>query len=411
MKRNCVSVVIFLLCTYIFSGCGNSGVDSNSETVNISGTAFYMLNIPAANLIVKVNDKSTTTSNYGKFVLNDIKTPYDIMFIDTINKIGFSYKGINNKEIEVTLPLMKNDNVSSSINITYPSSLSSLEGKAIFVDENQRDYYSTGINKFQIDVSMNPNTSLKGKLIVLLFTRDNSGNIISYERYGEKDNITLNAGSSTNVNFDISELQLNPGETNVSGSFAGYTGINTTKYFTIAFGKRNSSRFLSELIYNEITGNDFNLVLPANLPSEFTPRILLLSFDLNITESYSLPKTGSGINLGAHDIPTLINPVDNAINIDTNTLFEWSSGSSNGIYKIEFTDLSANKTFYIYTKSLNTTLQGLNSLGFGNLSSNIFKWRCEKIGNSNSMDDYLNPTLNNIEYYKTDSPYRNFTIK
>ncbi|MFA5404752.1 MAG: hypothetical protein WC358_07440 [Ignavibacteria bacterium] len=415
MKRNCGSIALFLVLfvfSVIISSCEDSGTESLSTRINISGKISASLNFPVSNVIVKVEDKVTTTSADGEFSLSDVTTPYDLKIIDTSRKAGYIYKGLSRTDLDISLYYIPQNNSAANINLTYPASLSNFDGKAIFTDGNQKSYYG---NLPFISVVMGNNTTITGKVILIFFTRDNDSNIISYDRYGEKDNITISAGGTTNVDFTLNDLQLNPGEVTVSGNISGQQGLSTSKFYCLSFGKRYTSGYISNLSFSQIQDDTFNLVLPTNLPSDFTPLIFLYAQgtypNSQISEQFILPKGGTGINLSLHNWPSLINPTDNATNIDASTLFEWASGSGNGIYGITITNPANTVTYTIYTNLTSITLADINSFGLGNINNKVFSWSCEKYGSVSSLNEYLDPERNNIGYYRATTSTRTFSTK
>jgi hypothetical protein len=419
MKKNCVSIALFsivLVFSVIISSCSNSGTEPESTKINISGKVSAQLNIPVSNAIVKVNDKVTTTSINGDFSLNDITTPYDLKIIDTTNKRGFIFKGLSRSTFNIILPYLPQTQNGTDVIISYPSGIFTSGGKAIFTDGNQMSYYKNlDSNSTYLTTYPGNSTSITGKIILIFYTKDNSGNIISYDRYGEKDGITINAGVTKNVDFSLNDLQLNPGEVTVSGSFSGLQGFSTNKYFYLNFGKRHNSNFLNYMWFIEFQEDIFNIVLPTNLPSDYTPLIFVIGQGTypngSIWEQFTLPKSGTGINLSLHDWPTLINPSNNATNIDSTTLFEWTTGTGNGIYSIDITDPVSKVEYRIYTNIASTTLSDLYSLGLGNISNRTFEWYCEKSGSVSSLDEYLDPERNNLGYFKATTTSRSFNTK
>jgi len=410
MKRDCVSIALFFVVfvfSVIISSCSDGGIEPESAKIDISGKISALFNIPVSNVVVKVNEKITTTSAYGDFSLKDVTIPYDLIIIDSINKAGCIYKGLSRTNLDISLSYISQSYSNANINITYPIDLSNFDGKAIFTDGNQRSYYGDLSN---ISINIGNNTTLKGKVILIFFTRDNSNNITSYERYGEKDSITVTAGGTTNVNFTANDLQLNPGEITISGNFSDLQGLNNYKFFTLSFGKRKSTGYSNLVLFSEIQGNNFNLVLPTNLPTDYTPLIYINvqgTYPKGIlSEQFVLPKGGTGINLSISDFPSQINPPENAINVDTTTLFEWTSGTGNGIYYLVIHDETQLITYTINTNSMNTSLEGLYSLGLGNISNQTFSWYCGKYGNVSSLDEYLDPERNNIGYYSATTSTR-----
>jgi hypothetical protein len=418
MKKNCVSRVLILIVfilSVIFSGCSESVLDSNTSKINLSGKILSQLNIPVSNAIVKAGDKTTVTSSSGDFSFQDITTPYDLRIIDTTYKKGFIFKNLSRADLNIMFSYLRQDQPITGINITIPHGIFTSGGKAIFTDGNQISYYNDiDSNGSSIVTYPGNNSSITGKVILIFFTKNNSGNIISYDRYGEKDNITINSGVTKNVDFTLNDLQLDPGEVTVSGNFSGFQNNSSFKFFYLSFGKRKSSGYSTNLHFSDIYTENFNLVLPTNLPSDYTPLIYANDFNSNgfIVQQFALPKSGTGIILSPpSESPTLINPPDNATGIDTTTLFEWTTGTGNGIYSIVITNPTNTEEYRIYTNSTSTTLADLNSIGLVNFSNRIFSWSCEKNGSVNSLDEYLDPAGNNLGYFKALTSTRVFSTK
>lgn len=421
MKKNCVSKALFLA-VFVFStmflSCGDSGTESLSTKIDITGKISGLLNIPVSNAIIKIGDKTTLTSSNGDFFLQDVTTPYDLRIMDSTlnNKEKFIFKGLSRTNLNFRLPYIPKEYNSTNLYISFPPEVFTSGGKAIFTDGNQISFYGNieDSNSTCISTYIGNNLSITGKVILIFYTKDNFNNIVSYDRYGEKDNVTINSGITKNVDFTLNDLQLNPEESTVSGSFSGLPGYDNYKFFHLTFGKKYSSGFSLNLSFSEIAGENFSLVIPTNLPSDFTPLIYInkISSNGNIAQQFVLPKSGTGIILNVPQLPALINPPDNAVNVDTTTLFEWTTGSENGIYCIYVSDPSNTYEEYrIYTNSTSTTLADLSRLDLVYFSNRTFFWSCTKYGNVNSLDELLDPARNNLAYFNVSTSSRTFKTK
>lgn len=419
MKKNCVSKALFLaifVLSVLLSGCSDSSIEPLISKINISGKLSGLLNIPVSGAIVKAGNLSTLTSSSGDFSLQGVSIPYDLRIIDTINKKGFIFKNLTRANFNISLPYMPQNHSITGLNISFPSGIFMSGGKAIFTDGNQFSFYSN-IESDVVGITTYPgnNSSITGKVILIFYTKDISGNIISYDRYGVKDSVIINAGITKNVDFSLDDLQFNPGEISVSGNISGLQNYNSYKFFYLTFGKRYSSAYSNELLFSVIQDDYFSLVLPSNLPSDYTPIIYAngISTSGNISQQFVLPKGGTGINLKIPELPSLLNPPDNATDVDTTTQFNWTTGSDNGIYGVFVSDPNPNNTFSysIYTNSTSTTLTDLYSLGLENLSNRTFNWYCVKYGSVNSLDEQLDPMRNNLAYFGASTSTRKFRTK
>jgi len=406
------SVFIFL---FFFNGCDKDLIVPVSTVKNINGKVYGIFGYPQKDLIVRIGNNTAVTSTDGSFYFANVEIPYDLYLKDSTHNKGYVYKGLTSDNISI--PIIPSDNPTTSqanIQVNYPPGMFQSAGKLIFTDEDYINSYSeAGTNGGLIRIYVTPGIPTQGKIIVLLYTKS-AGNITSYDRFGIKDSVTVSAGGNLNVNFSDTELSYNPNEKTLSYNLVPFSGYTASyRFLFLHFGTRQTLLYASSLEYERINSDNFTIVLPEQLPISFTPIFFAYaenSSGVRCQEKFFLP--GNSGNLQMNAAPQLIYPPDNFQNADTNTIFSVDKYNMEpGIVSIVFTESSSNTTYQILTASDNVTLQGLSSFGFGSLNNKTFNWDCEKLGEYQSVDEFLSPALNVNKQFISNTVSRTFTTK
>lgn len=416
-RKICSAVITASVIIFIFSlnGCDKDLIVPVSTVKNITGKIYGIYGYPQKDLTVRIGNNTAVTSIDGSFYIANVEIPYDLYIKDSARSKGYVYKGLNSDNISI--PIVPSDNPSTSqasIQVNYPSGMFQSAGKLIFTDEDYINSYSdAGPNGGSINLYVTSGTPIQGKVIVLLYTKS-AGNIISYDRFGFKDSITVTAGGNVTVNFSDTELSYNPNEKTLSYNLIPFSGYTASYRFPfLHFGTRQTLLYASTIEFEIINSDNFTIVIPEQLPISFTPIFFAYaqnSSGVRCQEKFFL--SGISGNLQMNAAPQLIYPPDNFQNADTNTIFSVDKYNTEpGIVSIVFNESSSNTTYQILTAFDNVTLQGLSSFGFGSLSNKTFNWFCEKLGEYQSVDEYLSPALNVKKQFHSNTVSRSFTTK
>lgn len=404
------SVLIFLIS---LNGCDKDLIVPTSTFKNITGKVYGIFGYPQKDLTVRIGNNTAVTSNDGSFYIANVEIPYDLYLKDSAHNKGYVYKGLTSDNISI--PIVPSDVPSpANIQINYPPGMFQSAGKLIFTDEDYINSYSeAGANGGSINLYVTSGTPIQGKVIVLLYTKS-AGNIISYDRFGFKDSITVTAGGNVTVNFSDTELSYNPNEKTLSYNLIPVSGYTASYRFPfLHFGTRQTLLYASTIEFERINSDNFTIVIPEQLPISFTPIFFAYaqnSSGVRCQEKFFL--SGISGNLQMNAAPQLIYPPDNYQNADTNTIFSVDKYNTEpGIVSIIFNESSSNTTYQILTASDNVTLQGLSSFGFGSLSNKTFNWSCEKHGEYQNIDEFLSPALNVKKQFNSNTVSRTFTTK
>ena len=411
--RKILPLIILLPAVLFFKSCDFS---ADSPTSSVTGVVYSLDHVPIENLKVTVNGQAVYTSNDGRFAFNVISFPYDLIVTDSLNRTVVIYKRLSVSNIELPLFRYANNNNYAGVNVQIPEEIFQPNTKCVilFTDGNFINSY-TVVNEFhqniEFNVALNNNSSVTGKLIALTYKKDNNGNIISYDNYGESPEIQLVDGNTFNYSFDSAALSLNPGEQTINCSI----NIQAQPYFTkfyLNFASKNSFFNSKGIIFSYLVGYHFNFKIPTGLPSPFNTIVNNQSYTnsgSSIEEFSVFPNSSNDLIIKIP--PQLISPDDNTKNVNISTPFSFNSGSGNGVYEISIHNMSRNTDYSIVTSDNNFTLEGLEDLGLGRINNNIFNWKVRKSGPANSMNEYVSGFFNEQNQFYSQSEYRNFSTE
>lgn len=392
----------------------NSCDDAISPTNTIDGRIYHTNHAPAINFKVEVGDKIANTSDDGSFRLNDISIPYDLVVSDSLYKFVVIYKGL--RTVNPSLPLFHGYNsTSTTIYVYLPDSILNLNlyGKVIFTDGN----FANGYGSFRpnappgpVIIGINESTPVTGRLIVLTYKKDSNGKIVSYENYGESNELTISPGGIVSYNFTRSELSLNPGELNadVTLRVPSGTGTVSSRYY-ITFTSKGVFDYSGNMEFENYLGNNFSVKIPGGLPRQFHSMIENTSFgNRGFSGEKYLIFPGNLNTLQIKTPPYQISPDDGTKGVENNTQFSFNKGDGNGIYIIAVMNLSRPGAYHIVKENNNFTLEEIKDIAFGNINNNNFDWQVRKLGELNSMDDFATNYFNLQVSFNSSSQHWNF---
>ena len=343
----------------------------------------------------------------GDFTMNDVIVPYDVIITDRVSSgsgkiYRYFFRELSTEKLIFYLPRGGvNQHRICTIHFDYPVIDSIFDQVRIFFTDGDLVDNSSAAEYHILSVHLVDTKPVTGKLILLYYSRE-SGRT-KFNKYAVKDNIKVESGCEYNITFSKDDLRPIPGISNVSGTITtppGYTFAFLNKfYFKCAKRKLPNDANNAQGAYEEFSDNAFNFIIPTGLPFDFYPVISTWGATSPETtfRDFVLPVAGSGVELIINNFPVLLSPSNNSIDIDSNTIFSFSSSINNGIYHVIIED-SARNYYDYYSNKTSFDLKWMNTLNV-NFSNSKFTWFVEYIGaNDKGLDFLLNRDNPNVDY-------------
>ncbi|HMQ69750.1 MAG TPA: hypothetical protein PKC58_12245 [Ignavibacteria bacterium] len=407
--------IFFSVISIIFFSCEDGMLNRSG----VSGKIYYENLVPASNKQVMISDATVLTGPDGSFLVNNVVFPYDITLIDS----NYSYpeytvyKNLTTENVNLVLDYIGNSTYNAMIEINFTGNVfaNDLEGKLIFTDGEYFNKYvsfqnfsNNSTTYLNIDL---PDNSVTGKIILITYKKNNTGEIISYENYGEINSVIINSIGYNSYTFDSAAVSLNPGEVSVSGSNNILPGENRTlnSIFYLSYTNKNYRYNYLSSDFGNVTGDNFNFLIPTGLPTPFN---VFVKKDIYagggvLSGNYLVePGIYNNIEIKSPSLP--INPEANASNVTNNTYFTYSAGGGKGVYEIFIKNTSALVSYRIVTASENFSMNDINIRGFESIKDNDFFWLIFKHGEFISMNDYAIDKINRPEWFSNRSYSQGF---
>jgi len=397
-KKIYIIPVSLLLIFVLISGCSdstttppviNSG-NVNGKVIDVSGAAITGATVIIGNTIA-------VSGADGSFTISGVTSPYNIKILVNSGSTptGMLYQGLTTFSPQLFFSGSSGQSSSSALNVTIPALGADQRALVIFTD-NGNIHTSNEISSPSMTANLNvkwpTGASITGKIIVLTYTFT-AGQISLFNKYGEMS-FTLNNGGASNVTFTPAQLSVTPQQSSVSGTLnlpAGYS-IPKTKLL-LRFSSSASNISSGALIGNEIMGNNFNFVIPANLTSSFNIGLEgqgsgpIGEFTLKL-DTIHAGVTGKVLTL--ESAPSLNTPPNGQSGVDTATNFTYTAGSGAGVYLTSFN--GTGRSFLVISNSTSVTIPNFSSIGLP-IGTNIpYTWVVTKI-NFASMDSFVSGPL------------------
>lgn len=406
-----LSVINILLFSLICFSCDSV----TSPLSSVSGKVYIYNYLPASNVKVTIQDKSTYSSVDGSFMINDVVFPFDATVLDSISKSVSIYKNLSTDNIVINLIDGVHYLGNTTISVNFPEKIiqSKLNGKIIFTDGDKVNaYMDIPQNSSQADLSFQLNQLTTGNLLLLTYRKDSTGIILSYENYGESSDITVHPNGSYSYTFDSLSIALNPGEQDATGSFTlppGYTSYNSGFYLTFTPNIIPAQVFYSYW-FSDIGKNNFDFKIPVGIPRQF---IIIADNTSGRNPGYSMESyvvnPGSSNNFEVKIYPSLITPEEYKNNVSMSDQFYFQGGTGSGVYLINIHNNLHYADYTIVTAENTFTLESLNDAGLGSLNNSNFSWSVHKLGPSISMNDFVSNNYINGNYFNLYSGVRFFS--
>jgi hypothetical protein len=393
-KKISAQTILFFFSILILQSCSDE-ITSPSNNY-ISGQILNSAGNPIPGLKVKTGDKSSVTNKAGVYVIQNVSLPYDLLIIDDSSKSQELIKSVNVPIIKIPdfFSLYYPD-FKTFINVHIPPALipPGKKGKLIFTD-------GAGINSTtdiqsentRLEVKLSENTIYKGNLIVLIYSVDQTGNILSYDNFADTNDIQISYLQEPSFDFDAEDLSFNPAERNISGSIEIPAGYNSSlQYFYLNFGSTNPTFNIPDCKYSDINGNDFNIVVPADLPSDFS--VLINNYISDVPnlkyslETIKIPDNTNTVNLQAKLPADLISPQNDATEINANSVISHSAGDGSGVFVTRF--FGNGYIYSVLSSEESFMFSEINKFETGDISNQYFFWTVQKYGEVADINAYL----------------------
>ena len=416
--KNCIKVGIFFLSSIFIStqffGCDESSpIAPSSQTIGtVSGNVASFWGEPKANVRVSTDSAVVYTDTEGNFTFANVSAPYNLYFSDTSADRYYALTELSTEEVRFVLNVVPFGGFTNTCDLKVTASANGLIGvnkaKYVFTDGKYLNSYGRVNTGSTESVRLREYNSITGKLYLIGYKTDQDGKIISYERFGQKD-VTLTSGGNVTVNFDSSEIAFNPEETTIAGTFANYSGNISMRVNSFSFGKYYTPNYASMISFGSSSlSNDFNYVVPSNIPGFFKATVYLQSNSAASVGQKIWTVIDPGTTGGVYELatpPGLLEPQPGAP-VNLSTQFRFTEGSRTGIYTVKVTD--GQKQYWIYTSSPEITLESLARFGFSLNTGTSYSWTVTKTGDYNSINDFaINPAP--LSSFSSDSESRDFT--
>ena len=406
-KSSILKIILhgFLLFTFFFClSCSNNVVAPSTNFTNVQGKVTDYYGNGLANIKLELNsnrqEMEATTNPDGSFLLTNVMTPYTITVLtDSDNSVTFNE--LSNPMPKLPINKFQSEIYHTQITVIIPSINNNQEAKVIYFDDSGL-YTSMGIifstNFFNLQQDWSINQSTTGKIAVLTYTKDNSGNIISYDNYGEKP-LSITNEVYTRIVFNDIDLGTNPAEINLTGDLNLPVGINNPNAKISmnrnSFGNVYNYGFTYAYHYNSGSFSVLTPIIPGNIYKYYVNFFAFSIDGLTVTKTVELNPSFNNI-VTVNVIPTLISPQDNEENVDYNTLFSISNEQPAGIYEIQFSYIKnyIQKKLIVFTERESFRLPAVRDTNFVFPSNTEVTWSVSKFSGFNSVDKFTEKNPN-----------------
>ena len=414
LVKSIIRVAIVLFVTYFvlfITGCAKDEniVNPSQSAITVTGKVTDFQGNGLGNIKVESKAGTIRTSSDGSFIFSNIFTPYDIsVYTYGMNVVTFKNITTSKPQIPVNyyIPVVAFE---TNVKVIIPQMNNNQTALAKFYDT--LGYYNNYVNISnstygQMNIEWHGSQSLSGMMVLWVYTTDNSGNILSYDKYGEKS-ISVSNGLPGRIVFNENDLNTNPADTSISGYVLLPSGFQiTNKYIGM-----NRYPFANLFEFGElnnvvnISGTNYTVFIPALNGGIYRYYILI---GIQNQTSYNSGMKLAEINLnnvnivGFNTFPSLLSPEDNAQNVNYDTKFTFSKDTPLGIYEIRIDYVTSNSytaNRYIYTGTESNNINLLSDTSFNFMRNSPCFWNVTKYTGFNDIDDFISlPPAKNQKY-------------
>ena len=381
MLMRIINVSIMLL---VFSGALFS--------YNIEGRLLDERWFPVPNITVTISNGGTATTNEkGYFRVSTSKMPYNLFVHDEAGSTSVLYHNMTilNPEIFL-LGTVSSRNINTEI--VRVDFLKVPPGRTAILkflsDEvfTSSDVYASASEQSKLITIDYPSylSSLNGRIMYLEKSQT------KYEKYSERPIILSKGFFPQNVIFDS----------------AAYYTTPVTSYINIYLPQGDYSRkgfnvfadFLSlhrnaEVLINSTEGDliSTRVMVPQNMQLGYRLKVTGYGYKKNGLgfENYNYTYPGSTLYLSTEEPPKLVTPQNKYYMANNNTLYTYEWGSGSGIYVVHFHGFDPVGDFYLVT--LDRTVKDPLNMSGGILKGKEFSWQVKKYLPYISVDDFAKP--------------------
>lgn len=389
-----IFIFISIISIFFFQSCSDNEMTSPSGTF-IGGIVTDTSGKLLHGVKVKIGDKTTRTDDHGFYRFADINMPYDIVLIDEPTKSQLLIKSVNVPYIKIPdFFSYNNTDASAELSISLPPDLlqTGMKGKLIFTDGVDKTFSKEITEQnTSLQIRIRDNKFIYGNMIVLIYSADSEGNILSYENYFKSQDLLIIPDQDIHFYLDLQQLSFNPEERAVSGMIdipPGY--VSGDRYFYLNFAS-STPLHSPALKFSSIGGNNFNIIVPVDLPSQFSILIhnSMVSSDNRKSgmETFKFPENSNNAVFSAKLPPELTSPAQNSTGVSLNPLISFTDGDGVGLYITRFT--KGDYYCSVITTSKSFQFSEISKFEIGFINDSEFGWSVEKHGEITDLNQYL----------------------
>lgn len=365
MKVKSILVPVLLLTIILFNSCKESPVTDISNGIDLQIQTRGRLNYPITDVNVSVNGKNYTPDANGWSFPRSVNYPYDILVKGIHSGYEILYKDVNISGGILNLPLYAIMGLADyNITVHLPSILNGQKGKLIFMEPDKGIVsYQNVDSSATIHFSVPANIISSGSIVLLMYTKDSNGHINDYTYFAQKYSSTIPAGNSE-VTIAESDLStVNEFIINCSVNVpAGTTYLKSDFTENFIYNRRMSSN-PDNLALESYTTNNFQVVIPENLYAVTNiPLLYVTTVAANGITQQTFKLPGYSTTLDITPAPKILSPGNEAINVDTSTVFSIEKQSISNVLIFTLNDSIAGKCYSLCTTESNIKLSMLSSM-------------------------------------------------
>jgi hypothetical protein len=414
MKVRSIFVPAILLTIILFNSCKESPVNgiSNGTDLQIQTRGNY--NYSITDVTVKVNGNDYTPDANGWSYPRGVNYPYDILIKGIHSGYEILYKDVNVSGGILELPLYAVMGLADyNITVHLPSVLTGQKGKLIFMDPDKSIVANQDIeNSSILHFSAPPDIFSSGSIILLTYTKDSNGHINHYTYFTQKYLGNISAGN-TDVTINESDLAaVNEFIINCSVNVpAGCTFLRSDFTENFIYNRRMSEGPGNFALDSYIT-NNFQVVIPTNIITyTHYPLLYVTTVAANgvTQQTFKLPEYST--TLDVTPAPKILSPGNNAINVDTSTIFSFEKQSTSNVVIFTLNDSIGGMCYNLCTTESNIKLSMLSSM-VNILPNRRYSFSVEQVGvyGCQNVGEYINQSTY-LSDYKGTTLNRYFTTK
>jgi len=415
--KTLVNVLLFML--YIISCCLFFSCSSDNPVIpgdeyTITGQITGNDNFPLNNVKVEIGGKIYTTGPDGKFSFYSVKYPYDLIIRDSVNKYYEIYDSIASNNLVVNLPVNSNTTYQSNIIVNYPDTTYAYSRRFVIFDDNYGIYKVFelyGATHSEFPVTLPSNTSLNLRAVIITFDRVPSSGSTDYKLYAAKNAVDIyNKPGNIEITFSNSDFK------SLSSQFISGT-LSAPQYVFGGYYYINFSNIrIQSLLY---TYRDKDIAVPGTLladvpigiPDRFLNQFYIHgSSDNKEINFYYVPPGSGSIAANCPDVFDVLSPQDNAMDVDSNTVFSVNP-TTNNIFRFSLIDTVINSTYSFCTSKKNIMINNMRQIISNLTSGRMYKYEIEKTGIGYESVGVFLINGKNPQHYSGKVKNRHFTAK